>query len=68
MEKFAAIQMLDVHLPATDERTVVLSRYTHPETDVLLLLQSLKLELPVQPPPKISGSKPTAEPGSVVKT
>jgi hypothetical protein len=38
LEKFATIQMLDVHLPTTDQRTVVLSRYTHPETDVQLLL------------------------------
>ena len=28
--------------------------YTHPETDVQLLLQRMKLELPAQPPPKIS--------------
>jgi transposase len=68
LEKFATIQMLDVHLPTTDQRTVVLSRYTHPETDVQLLLQRLKLELPAQPPPKITGSKPTGQVSSVVKT
>jgi len=68
LEKFATIQMLDVHLPTTDERTVVLSRYTHPETDVQLLLQRLKLELPAQPPPKITASKPTGQVSSVVKT
>ena len=66
--KFATIQMLDVHLPTTDERTVVLSRYTHPETDVQLLLQRLKLELPAQPPPKITGPKRPGNGGSVVKT
>jgi transposase len=54
LEKFATLQMLDVHLPTTDERTVILSRYTHPETDVQLLLHRLKLELPAQPPPKIT--------------
>jgi hypothetical protein len=63
LEKFAAIQMLDVHLPTTDPRTIILSRYTHPETDVQLLLQRLKLELPAQPPPKITAPKP---PGQVV--
>lgn len=52
LEKFATVQMLGVHLPTTDERTVILSRYTHPETDVQLLLQRLKLELPAQPPQK----------------
>jgi len=45
LEKFATIQMLDVHLPTTDARTIILSRYTHPEPDVQLLLQRLKLEL-----------------------
>lgn len=68
LEKFATIQMLDVHLPTTDERTVVLSRYTHPETDVQLLLQRLKLGLPAQPPPKITCRKPTDQACSVVKT
>ena len=55
LEKFATMPMLDVHLPTTDGRTVVLSLYTQPETDVQLLLQRLKLELPAQPPPKITG-------------
>jgi len=68
LEKFATIQMLDVHLPTTDQRTVILSRYTQPETDVQLLLQRLKLELPAQPPPKITASKPPGESGFVVKT
>jgi transposase len=68
LEKFATIQMLDVHLPTTDERTVILSRYTHPETDVQLLLQRLKLELPAQPPPKITRPKTPGDTGSVVKT
>ena len=58
LEKFATIPMLDVHLPTTDGRTVVMSRYTQPEADVELLLQRLKLELPPQPPPKIVNPKP----------
>ena len=68
LEKFATMQMLDVHLPTTDERTVILSRYTQPETDVQLLLQKLKLELPAQPPPKITAPKPPGETNPVVKT
>lgn len=68
LEKFSTIQMLDVHLPTTDERTVILSRHTHPETDVQLLLQRLKLELPAQPPPKITRPKPPGSTASVVKT
>jgi len=54
LEKFGTMQMLDVHLPTTDGRTVVLSRYPQPETDVQLLLDRMKLELPPQPPPKIT--------------
>jgi hypothetical protein len=68
LEKFGTVHMLDVHLPTTDERTVILSRYTQPETDVQLLLQRLKLELPAQPPPKIISLKPPSQTGSVVKT
>ncbi len=68
LEKFATVQMLDVHLPTTDGRTVILSRYTHPETDVQLLLHRLKLELPAQPPPKITTPKANGPEASVVKT
>jgi Transposase DDE domain len=56
LEKLAAIQMIDVELPTTDGRTVVLSRHTEPEDDHRLLLQRLKLDLPAQPPPKIMAS------------
>jgi Transposase DDE domain len=54
LEKLAAIQMIDVELPTTDGRTVLLSRHTEPEADHQLLLRRLKLELPAQPPPKIT--------------
>jgi len=54
LEKFAAIQMIDLHLPTTDGRTIQLSRYTQPEKQTQILLEKLKLELPLQPPPKIS--------------
>lgn len=54
LEKLATIQMVDVHLPTTDGRQIILSRYTQPERDLQLLLQRLKLDLPPQPPPKIT--------------
>jgi hypothetical protein len=54
LEKFATMQMLDVRIPTTDGREVVLTRYTQPERELQLLLHKLKLELPAQPPPKIS--------------
>jgi hypothetical protein len=60
LEKFGTLPMLDVHLPTTDERTVVLSRYTQPGRDVQLLLERMKLELPAQPPPKITAPKSPA--------
>jgi transposase len=54
LDKFATIQMLDVKFPTTDGRTLILSRYTEPETDHKLLLEQLKLTLPPQPPPRIT--------------
>jgi hypothetical protein len=54
LEKFAAVQMIDVHLPTTDGRELVLTRYTEPEAELRLLLQKLKLELPAQPPPTVT--------------
>ena len=54
LEKFAAMQMIDVHLPTTDGRELILTRTTQPEPELQLLLGKLKLELPAQPPPKIT--------------
>jgi transposase len=54
LDKFATIQMIDVHFPTTDGRSLILSRYTYPERDHKLLLEQLKLTLPAQPPPRIS--------------
>ena len=59
LEKFATVQMLDVHLPTTDGREVILSRHTHPEKDLQLLLDQLKLTLPEQPPPRITRPAPS---------
>jgi transposase len=56
LEKFSAVQMIDVHLPTTDDREVILSRYTQPEKELQLLLNRLKLQLPEQPPPKITAA------------
>lgn len=53
LDKMAGMQMVDVHLPTTDGRTVVLARYTEPEPDQAILLQQMKLHLPTQPPPRI---------------
>jgi len=61
LEKFAAVQMIDVHLPTTDGRHVILSRYTQPEKELQLLLHQLKLTLPEQPPPRITAAGKLAD-------
>src|SRR6267142_1811056 len=54
LDKFAAVQMIDVHLPTTDGREILLTRYTHPEPELQLVIDRLKLRLPPQPPPRIT--------------
>ena len=61
LEKFAAVQMIDVHLPTTDGRELVLTRYTQPEPELQLLINQLKLQLPPQPPPRITAANPTQQ-------
>ncbi len=56
LDKFAAMQMLDVHFPTTDGRVLILSRYTQPELDQKILLERLGLTLPAQPPPRITAA------------
>jgi hypothetical protein len=53
LEKLATIQMLDVWLPTTDGRWLVMPRFTQPQADQAILLHKLKLDLPQQPPPRI---------------
>ena len=48
--------MVDVHLPTTDGRTLILSRYTEPEHDQQLLLDRLRLGLPRTTPPRIAAT------------
>src|ERR1035437_3271798 len=54
LEKFAALQMLDVHFPTTDGRELVFCRYTQPERDHKMLLAQLDRELVPQRPPRIT--------------
>jgi transposase len=58
LEKLATIQMLDVWLPTTDGRWLVMPRFTQPEADQAILLHKLKLDLPQQPPPRIKTRVP----------
>lgn len=57
LEKFATMQMIDVHVPTTDGRELVMTRVTQPEPELELLLDKLKLQLPAQPPPKITSAQ-----------
>ena len=54
LEKFASIQMLDVHFPTSDQRELVFCRYTQPEKDHKMILAQLGWELPPQSPPRIT--------------
>jgi transposase len=57
IEKFAAVQMIDLHVPTTDDRELLLTRYTEPEPELSLLLDKLKLALPDQTLPKITARR-----------
>jgi hypothetical protein len=65
LDKLAAIQMLDVHFRTTDGSTLILSRYTELNADQKLLVKQLKLDLPAQPPPRITA--PTGQPAPAVQ-
>lgn len=58
LETLAAIQMLDVHFPTTDGRSLLMPRYTEPGPQQALLLHQLHLTLPKQPAPRISAPSP----------
>lgn len=58
LEKFASIQLVDVHLRTTDGRELRLPRYTEPDKEHLLLLSRLDLKLPAQPRPELPDKKP----------
>jgi hypothetical protein len=51
---FAAMQMIDVKLPTTDGRGLVLTRYTEPKP-----AKKTQTEAARQPPPKITAAPPT---------
>lgn len=60
LEKLRAIPMVDVHLPTTDGRELILPRYTQPAPEVALLLERLHLTLPPQPTPRLNPRKDLA--------
>ena len=54
IEAFVTIQIVDVHLPTTDGRHLVLSRHTRPNKQHELLLHQIGMTLPQQPAPRMS--------------
>ena len=62
LETFAAIQMLDVHFPTTDGRTLIFTRYTQPEKDHRLLLQQPSFPAPQRRPPAMRPEEPHSQP------
>jgi hypothetical protein len=61
LEKLATIQMLDVCLPTTDGRWLIMPRYTQPEPDQALMLHQLNLSLPTQPSPRTKAQEDPAQ-------
>jgi hypothetical protein len=57
LELLAGIQMLDVEMPTTDNRWLILPRYTEPDKASQLILSQLKMTLPAQPPPRLSSER-----------
>ena len=54
LEKFGRIELIDVHLPVGEGRTMVMTRRTQPDLDQRLLLERLGWELPEQGPPRLT--------------
>jgi len=57
LEQLAGIKMVDVCLPTSDGRWLIMPRHTEPEPEQLMLLEKLGLKLPAQPPPRIRSGK-----------
>jgi hypothetical protein len=53
LQSMSRIQMVEVHIPTTDGRVLILPRHTEPEAEQKMILEHLALELPQQPPPRI---------------
>lgn len=57
LQSLSAIQFVQVHIPTTDGRTLILPRHTEPEPEQEMILEKLGLSLPAQPPPRIRQSQ-----------
>ena len=66
LTKFKTMQLVDVRVPTTDGRELLLTRYTQPEPEQRMLLDGLRLKLPAQAPPKITASTARSIPAKAV--
>jgi len=57
LEKLGRIQMVNVQIPTTDGRWLTMPRHTQPEAEQQMILARLGLELPPQPPPRITAGQ-----------
>jgi len=64
LHALSAIQMIDVIIPTTDGRELILRRYTEPEPEAAMILEQLNLALPPQPPPRIRAGQVELPPRS----
>jgi transposase len=53
LQSLWAMKLVEVHIPTTDGRTLILPRHTEPEAEQEMILEKLSLSLPAQPPPRI---------------
>ncbi len=53
LQCLSGILMVDVCIPTTDGRLLILPRHTEPDAQQEMILRTLKLTLPPQPPPRI---------------
>lgn len=59
LAELGEIRMVDVCIPTTDGRELIMPRHTEPEAAQLMILEKLGLELPAQPPPRVRGKEAT---------
>ncbi len=64
LHALSGIAMVDVTVPTTDGRALVLRRYTEPEPEAAMILEQLNLALPPQPPPRIRAGQVELPPRS----
>lgn len=66
LHELAGMQKVDMLLPTTNARRLILSRTSEADADQRLLLAQLELQLPKQPSPRIAATAPLPLPVQAV--